>query len=150
MNTPLSTPSAAPNSARRSFEQALAALRDRSPDCRLVAYCDLDTRLVLRHVADPSIRQELLDRLSEEAHEAFALRAEALAALPPALATAPPDTENIRLIDDRGVRLFLRCPTDPQDALLLLCRTPACADALLPEAQNLLLAGPTDLMAGTA
>ncbi|KUP94011.1 hypothetical protein [Tritonibacter horizontis] len=134
----------------------LTALRARRPDCRLVAYCDLDARLVLRHAAHPTIRQEVLDRLSEEAHQAFGLSQRVKRALPPEL-LPPHDShdaqetpEGIRLIDDRGVRLFLRVPTAPQDALILLCQTPDGAEALLPEAERLLLGMQLGAGAGTA
>ena len=124
----------------------LDALRRTGPDCRLVAYCDLEARLVLRHAAVPEVRQELLDQLSAEAEDAFALRHHAARLLPPALMGQPADVEEIRLIDDRGTRLFLRNPALPQDALILLCASPAGAEALLPPARRFLLgAMPTGL-----
>ncbi len=125
-----------------TLERDLEALLAAAPDCRLVAYCDLDTRLVLRHVAEPGVRQELLDRLSAEASDAFGLRAAACAMLPPGLSPLREETEGIRLIDDRGVRLFLRASDAPQDALILLCASSEGAEALRPAAARL-LCGPT-------
>jgi len=141
-----------PDTPARPVEQALWAVQRRVSGCRVVAYCDLEASLVLRHVASPAVRQELLDQLSADAHAAFALRATALACCPPGFgggADDGPDVEQVRLIDDRGVRLFLRSPQAPQDALLLLCDTVQTADRVLPEAQALLLALLSDPGMGT-
>ena len=121
----------------------LDTLRQSAPDCRLVAYCDLETRLVLRHAAEPGVRQEVLDRLSQEAAEAFHLHRIARAVLPPNCAPLLGETEDIRLIDDRGVRLFLRSPDAPQDALILLCASSEGADQVQSVATGLLQATPS-------
>ncbi|NIZ15520.1 hypothetical protein [Phaeobacter sp. HF9A] len=133
-----SAPPTPPGSAPHSLLRDLARLRDQVPDCRVAAYCDLETRLVLRHVSAPGIRQETLDRLSAEAQQGFALRQAAQEALPMAYPPISTEAEDIRLIDDGGVRLFLRSPDAPQDALLLLCASTESAMRLRPEAIALL------------
>ncbi len=128
----------------------LDTLRQSAPDCRLVAYCDLDTQLVLRHAAEPGVRQEVLDRLSQEAAEAFRLHRIARATLPPNCTPLLGETEDIRLIDDRGVRLFLRLPEAPQDALILLCASSEGADQVQSVATGLLQSAPSEPRRGHA
>lgn len=56
-----------------TFSDRIHALRAEIPGCRLVAFGDVRTRLVLKASHDVDVRREVLDQLCEEAASCFEL-----------------------------------------------------------------------------
>lgn len=93
----------------------LAAVITAFPQARLVAFADLSSRMILASQGRQSITQEHLDRLCEQARISFddplfALSMEAFG-----------EPHGALLLDDDGLRLFLRSEVEPADAMCCIC-----------------------------
>lgn len=104
---------------------AFSQLQSDLASCDLVAYCDLSTRLVLRHAARGFVPQEQLDRLGDHAARSFATLNAARAALPGTGPAEDPAEDKapctiLVLEPDGSLLAFARpCPTAEE---ALLCR----------------------------
>lgn len=54
-----------------NIAERMATLREEAPACRLVAFGDAETRLILRTDSDATHPQEYLDRIAQDAAQAF-------------------------------------------------------------------------------
>lgn len=75
----------------RDLDGLLRDVHAAAPTSALVAYCDLDSELTLRHCADSFVPQELMDRLSRHARRSVALLETARALFPDAQADTIPE-----------------------------------------------------------
>lgn len=98
-----------------SFSDDLNRLRERLDGCRLAAYADLSTRMVLQVSADPKPPREEIDALCD-------LAAQCLdgSHLPDFFEGEAPYTALWSSGDD--VRYFVRSLSDPADALILIVK----------------------------
>ncbi len=110
--------------------EVLDNLRAELSGCLLVAYADLQSRLVLCASSAGSPAQEELDALSKSAHLALdgniADGAQALWANETENAPA----SSAMLMTGREVRVFLRCPGNASEALILVSEARADLAAL--------------------
>ena len=119
-------PSSSPLSFSDALQTALASVRERMPDCVLVAYCDLHSQLALRHEAGPFVPQEKLDRITHEGLVASTLLEDAQAAMP-ATSAARVSTFSIMTWRASGeVMTITKSTAAPENALL--CCAPANTD----------------------
>ena len=121
-------PPSSPLSFSDALQIALSSVRAHVPDCLLVAYCDLDSQLTLRHEAANFVPQETLDRLTGEGLVACALLETAQAAMPTA-AEARPDAFSIMTWSQAGeIMTISKSAAAPENALL--CCAPADTDVV--------------------
>ncbi|MEO1178965.1 MAG: hypothetical protein AAFV87_17935 [Pseudomonadota bacterium] len=114
-----------------SFSDELHALRERLEGCRLVAYADLSTRMVLQVSAEPKPRREEIDALCDLA--AQCLDAPSLRAF---FEDEAPYTALLTAGDE--VQFFVRSLSDPADALILIIKEPVEQSVVWKAAQDLL------------
>ena len=114
-----------------SFSDDLNALRDRLEGCRLVAYADLSTRMVLQVSADPKPRREEIDALCDLAAQCLDGKS-----LPVFFDGEAPYTALLASGDE--VRFFVRSLSDPADALILIVKEPVEQSVVWSAAQELL------------
>lgn len=114
-----------------SFEKQLDALRETLGDCRLAAYADLSTRMVLRVSADKRPPREEIDALCD-------LAAQFLdgPSLPALFDGEAPYTA--LLAGPQESRFFIRSLSEPTDALILIVAEPVAQAAVWTAAQELL------------
>lgn len=114
--------------------ERLDAMRAGAEGCRLVAFGDLRTRLVLRMSADRSWPQERLDELCSQAAECFdRADSEVFAA---EFSEAHLD-EAIMLAAD-GIRLFIRPENGESDVICCVCNDAAALAPLASAARAVL------------
>lgn len=114
-----------------SFSEDLNALRDRLDGCRLAAYADLSTRMVLQVSADPKPRREDIDALCDLAAQCLDGKN-----LPVFFDGEAPYTALLANGDE--VRFFVRSLSDPADALILIVKEPVEQSTVWSAAQELL------------
>lgn len=114
-----------------SFSDELNALRTGLKGCRLAAYADLSTRMVLRVSADPKPRQEEIDALCSLA--ATCLDS---SGLPDFFDGEAPFTAQIAGAEES--QFFIRSLSDPSDALILIVAEPVKQASVWAAAQDLL------------
>lgn len=114
-----------------SFEQELDALRERLGGCRLAAFADISTRMVLRVSAEGRPRREEVDALCD-----LAARCLDGKAMPQLFDGDPP--YSVLIAAQEESRYFIRSLADPSDALLLIVAEPSEQAKVWSAAQDLL------------
>lgn len=113
--------------------EQLDSLRAAAPGCGLVAFGDLNTRLVLRTSARAPWPQERLDELCAQAARCFA--STDTGALADHFGGAR-QTEAV-LLEPDSLRLFLRAPKDESDLLCVVCDTVGDYERVAPLARDM-------------
>lgn len=109
-------------------EDELEALRADFPGCAVIAFADLDTRLVLVSSGESAARRDTLDRLCAGAVELFAMAERA--------GVTAPDTV---LRSEAGrIEVSLRDPNSPNDALCAICAMETDLGGYLSRARDVL------------
>ncbi|WP_204114957.1 hypothetical protein [Shimia biformata] len=96
-----------------TFADHINALRADMPGCRLVAFGDASTRLVLRASHGPDIRREHLDRLCDEASACFSMADVADG--------SPSGAKEALVLTHRDLRVYVRSPDNDADFLCIQC-----------------------------
>lgn len=114
-----------------SISDELDALRSRLNGCRLAAFADISTKMVLRVSADPKPRQEEIEAMCDLA--AGCLDSKSLPTFfdgeAPFTAVVAGKTES---------QFFIRSLTDPSDALIVIVAEPVEQTQVWAAAQDLL------------
>jgi len=92
---------------------ALDELRETNPGCRMVAYADLSTHMVLVTDSGTTQPREVLDALCDEAAALLGTKGA------PPIGAAPGTTAV--WATPASLRVFLRAPDEPQDVLCCVC-----------------------------
>jgi hypothetical protein len=98
-----------------SVQDDLGAVLSAFPQARLVAFADLSSRMILASQGRKDMTQEHLDRLCEQARISFddplfALSMEAFG-----------EPHGALVLDEDGLRVFLRSESEPADAMCCIC-----------------------------
>lgn len=121
-------PTPSPLSFSDALQAALSSVRMQVPDCVLVAYCDLQSQLALRHEAEPFAPQEKLDRITREGLVASSLLESAQAALPASAGPRPAAFSIMTWSQTGEVMTITKTAAAPENALL--CCAPAETDVV--------------------
>lgn len=105
----------------------LDALQARFPECETLAYADLTTGMILVTNSHTPLERNALNRLCAEATAVLGT-----GEAPPMGSTT---AETALVSDQEGVRLFLRAPGLPNDALLCVGKAGLDLAAFSPEAK---------------
>lgn len=119
-----------------TFADHINALRSDLPGCRLVAFGDVSTRLVLRASHGPEVRREHLDRLCDEAAACFSMA--------DAAETRPDDAREALVLTHRDLRVYVRSSENRADFLCIQC-DPDCDTDLVIRTGHETLKGLTEL-----
>lgn len=117
----------------RSLDEVLARL----PDCRLVAFIDLDASMVLATGSHSKPRQERLDALGALATRLLPLPDDPLAGCV-AEDGAAPQPEVAVLLSTAETTAFVRSAAEPGEALCCSCSPNAPVDAIIEAARSVL------------
>lgn len=96
-----------------TFADRIHALRNEIPGCRMVAFGDVRTRLVLRASHERGVRREFLDRLCHEAATCFGLT--------DVERQDSKGEEEAMVLTTDDVRIYLRGNENDTDFLCLVC-----------------------------
>lgn len=113
----------------------LDAMRADLRGCALVAYTDLTSQLILSTSAASKPVQEEMNALSKAAH--LALEGGFAEGAAPSWGGTPP-VETAVLMTGSEARLFLRSPSNPDEALVCVCAADTDLDAAVTEARAVL------------
>ncbi|MDQ2090890.1 hypothetical protein [Marimonas arenosa] len=102
-----------------TIAQGLDDLRANHPGCRLAAFGDLGTRLILRTSTDETHPQEFLDLICVQAAQNFSLSDKVRPA------DADPETagREVVVMTSRDVRVIVRSTDNPSDFVCCICET---------------------------
>jgi len=117
------------------LDDELEALRSALPGCRVVAFVDLQARLVLLSKADKKPRQEWLDALATTGAQMLPLRRGPVTAA--STGDALPDQAVV--LRQHGLSVYVRLGSDPSEALCCDCDAGADATAVLAQARDALI-----------
>ena len=96
-----------------TFADRIHNLRNDIPRCRLAAFGDVQTHLILRASHEPGVRREFLDRLCHEAAACFDLTG--------VVEQDESGAEEAIVLTADDVRIYLRAPGNDTDFLCLVC-----------------------------
>jgi hypothetical protein len=117
--------------------EQLDGLRSQHPSCRIAAFADLSTGMVLAATSDVKTSQERLDALSANAKHA--LRGSLAQTVTGTMMNRSSDrTGYVMQICSSSVELFVEAPRDNDEALCLVCSSEADFDGLVSHARELL------------
>ncbi len=119
--------------SRADLEQQLGKIRALDPGCRLVAFGDLGSHLVLAASHDHPWPQERLDDLCLQAAEGFAM-----------LDQLDDANDFFVTLTSGSARLFLRASGGEQDALLIEGAQLSSVEPMVPQARLFLAAATED------
>jgi hypothetical protein len=108
-----------------SVSEALDSLRSEIPECSLVAFADLSSKIVLTASAAMKPAREELDALSAAAHLALDGAVAESAAAVWSSSAADATAETAMLLSANEARVFMRSPGENPEALICVC-APDC------------------------
>lgn len=107
---------------RVTFSDHIHALRAEIPGCRLVAFGDVQTRLMLKASHGAEVRREKLDQLSEEAAFCFEMS--------DITDCAGQGRNHVLVLTLEDMRVFVRSAANTSDFLCLVCDLQSDPDIL--------------------
>lgn len=117
-----------------TIDQGLDGLRDNHPGCRLAAFGDLGTRLMLRTSSDDTHPQEYLDRICAQAAQNFALSDKVC----PDETASGAGCQDVVIVTPQDARVMVRSADNPSDFLCCICDPAAPLTAIAQEAAQVL------------
>jgi len=116
------------------IDEDLKAIKGSADGCSLVALGDLQTRLVLRFVAEERLTQERLNHMCAEASRAF----RSAAALYQGVASETSTHDNAMIVTPEAYEVFIRSSQNTTDVICCSCKDRRTADHLVTQARKLL------------
>lgn len=117
-----------------SVSDDLDSFRAAVPECRFVAFMDLDASMVLSVSVQTKKRQEVLDGLAERASKLLPLAEDSLSKSL-ALGEEPALPDLAVLLSERETLVFIRSGSERHEALCCGCSPNAAIDAIITSAR---------------
>ncbi len=113
-----------------TFSDQIHALRAEISGCRLVAFGDVQTRLMLKASHGADVRREVLDQLCDEAASCFDMIDIA--------GDEVQGSKHATILTSQDMRIFVNSPTNTSDFLCLICDLQSDPERLIAIGQKAL------------